>query len=201
MTMDERNIEELNSAPAALEWQISVPIFKNSLILRQLGLAIGIPFGILILILAIVSLHEPEARYGLYLLAALFLLTALFIAVVYRGKYDVEYRLDGKGIHARTQNKQAKKNRVVNLTAIALGLASGKPGTAGAGILAAAKQAQYQSWEGIDKIDTNPGNHIIRVRGGVGQWIVLFCKEANYRAVEQFVRDMIEKAAASVEEK
>ena len=40
-----------NIEPSILQWDISVPIFRNKLILKQLGLALGLPFGILILIL------------------------------------------------------------------------------------------------------------------------------------------------------
>ncbi len=32
-------------------WQISLPIFRNTVILKQLGLAIGIPFGLVALII------------------------------------------------------------------------------------------------------------------------------------------------------
>ena len=32
-------------------WEIDVPIFKNNAILKDLGIALGIPFGLLILIL------------------------------------------------------------------------------------------------------------------------------------------------------
>ena len=35
-------------------WELKVPIFKNSLILKQMGIAFGIPFGGLILFLLII---------------------------------------------------------------------------------------------------------------------------------------------------
>lgn len=38
-----------------LTWELRVPIFKNSLILKQMGLAIGIPFGALILFLLVMK--------------------------------------------------------------------------------------------------------------------------------------------------
>jgi hypothetical protein len=36
-----------------LEWMISVPIFRNRVILKQLGLAIGIPCGAVIIFLIV----------------------------------------------------------------------------------------------------------------------------------------------------
>lgn len=52
-----------------LRWELQVPIFKNNLILKQIGIAIGIPFGALILFLFII-----KAWYGLILISMTFLL-------------------------------------------------------------------------------------------------------------------------------
>ena len=41
------------SLTGGMSWSISVPIFRNLVILKQLGLAIGIPFGLLAIIRAI----------------------------------------------------------------------------------------------------------------------------------------------------
>jgi hypothetical protein len=38
-----------------LQWQIRVPIFRNPVILKQLGIAVGIPFGLLALAVTILS--------------------------------------------------------------------------------------------------------------------------------------------------
>ena len=57
-----------------LRWELQVPIFKNNLILKQIGIAIGIPFGALILFLFII-----KAWYGLILISMTFLLTFLIV--------------------------------------------------------------------------------------------------------------------------
>ena len=92
-----------------IQWQISVPIFRNTVILKQLGLAIGIPFGIVALVIGLTSGRSVYTLYGLGLIAALLLLSWLFIVVVYRGRYEAEFVLDDKGVLCRTQAKQAKK--------------------------------------------------------------------------------------------
>jgi len=104
-----------------IQWQISVPIFRNTVILKQLGLAIGIPFGIVALVIGLTSGRSVYTLYGLGLIAALLLLSWLFIVVVYRGRYEAEFVLDDKGVLCRTQAKQAKKNRIVNAMTVALG--------------------------------------------------------------------------------
>lgn len=92
-----------------IQWQISVPIFKNKVILKQLGIAIGIPFGLIALVIGLASGKSVYALYGLGLIGALLFLTWLFILVVYRGKYEAEFVMDDKGCSAgRRQNKRKK---------------------------------------------------------------------------------------------
>lgn len=70
-----------------LEWKNRVSIFRNSLILKQLGIAIGIPFGILIIILFVLRGDLRYKIYGIGLIAALFVCTWLFVIIVYRRPY------------------------------------------------------------------------------------------------------------------
>lgn len=87
-----------------LKWQISVSIFKNNIILKQLGIALGIPFGVLIIFFIII-----KAYFGLLIIALLLASTWLFVMIVYQGSYDVEFVLDKKGVLCKTQEKQANK--------------------------------------------------------------------------------------------
>ena len=67
----EGNLDELS-------WEINVPIFKNRLILKQIFIAIGIPFGILVIVLFIIKAYE-----GLLLIAITFLLTYFFVKFLF----------------------------------------------------------------------------------------------------------------------
>lgn len=172
----------------AVRWEISVPIFKNSVILKQLGLAIGIPFGLVALVIALVSGRSRDTLYALGLVAALLLLTWLFIMVVYRGKYEVEFVLDAKGVLCRTQAEQAKKNRIVNTLAVMQGLLSGKPAAAGAGMLAQSRQETFLRWDRMTKVKYKPKSCTILLCGGWTEQIALFCTNENYKRAEAFVR-------------
>lgn len=83
------------------EWKISVPIFKNTVILKQLGIAVGIPFGLVAFVIGFASGKSVYTLYGLGLIGALLLFTWLFIMAVYRGKYEAEFVLDDKGAKER----------------------------------------------------------------------------------------------------
>jgi hypothetical protein len=171
-----------------VRWQISVSLFKNAITLKQLGLAIGIPFGLIALVIVLISGRSRDTLYALGFIAALFLLTWLFIMAVYRGIYIAEFVLDQKGALCRTQARQAKKNRVINTLAMIFGLLSGKPAAAGAGMLAQSRQEVFLCWSRITKVKYKPQSRTILLRGGWTEQIALFCTPENYVWVKDFVR-------------
>lgn len=172
-------------------WSRQVPIFCNSTILGQLAVALGIPFGLLCAMLLVLGRGSIYTWYALGLVAALFLVTSLFIMLVYGGKYHVEYVLDSKGILSRTQPRQARKNRIVNSLTVGLGVLSGKPGAAGAGMLAASRQSVSLSWRRIRKVKYKPRGKVIIVRGGPMERIALFCGPDNYHEVERLLKSRL----------
>lgn len=173
----------------AVRWEISVPIFKNKIIIKQLGIGLGIPFGLVALLIGYTSGRSVYTLYSLSLIAALFIFTWLFIMAVYRGKYEAEFVLDGKGALCRTQTRQAQKNRIINTLAIVLGLLSGKPAAAGAGMLARSGQEVFIRWNRVAKVTYKPQSRIILLRGGWTEQIALFCTDENYLLAERLVRD------------
>jgi hypothetical protein len=173
----------LNPISGKMEWTIRVSILRNTIILKQLGFAIGIPFGILIVILIL-----TKAYYGLTLVGVLFLLTFLFIQIVWGGKYDVGFELDSNGIRSYTLKDQANKNRIVNSLAVVLGLLSGKPAVSGAGMLAQSRQDVYLKWKNIKKINYVPSKHVVMVKGGFTENLAVFCTKDNYAEVESLIQ-------------
>lgn len=171
-----------------VHWQIQVPIFKNRTIMNQLGIAIGIPFGIIALIIVVSSGKSIYTLYGLGLILTLFLFTWFFLMLVYGGTYDVEFLLDSKGATCRTEAKQAKKNKIINGLTILLGFVSTRPGVAGAGMLAASRQVVFISWQQVTKINYKPEQNTILLRADWLNSMALFCTSENYHEVEQFVK-------------
>lgn len=171
-----------------IQWQISVPIFRNTVILKQLGLAIGIPFGLVALVIVLVSGRSLDTLYALGFIAALLILTWLFVMAAYRGKYEAEFVLDKKGALCRTQARQARKNRIINIFAVIFGLLSGRPAAAGAGILAQSRQEVSLRWNRVTRVKYKPKSHTILLQGGWTENIALFCADENYEQVEVFVR-------------
>lgn len=173
----------MKEIPDKIEWTISVSIFSNSIILKQLGIAIGIPFGLLILWLLYV-----KAYYALGLIAVLFFLTFLFIMIVWGGKHNVGFKIDRTGIRSYTLKRQAKKNRIINSLTFVLGLLSGKPAVAGAAMLAQSRQEVLLNWRSIKKAKYIPCKNIVIIKGGIAENIAVFCTKDNYKDVEAFIR-------------
>lgn len=168
-------------------WQTSVQIFRNEVILKQLGIAIGIPFGLVVFIVGLASGRSIYTLYGIGMVAALLFFTWLFLLILYRGKYEVEFVLDDKGALCRTQAGQAKKNRLINTLTVIFGLFSGKPTLAGAGMLAQSRQEVFLRWDRVTKVKCKPRSNTILLRGGWFENMALFCTQDNYPEVESQV--------------
>lgn len=174
--------------PGQISWSIRVSIFRNPIILKQLGLAIGIPSGIIVIVIGLTSGKSVYTLYALGLIGALLFFTWLFIMVVYGGKHDAAFHLDDKGASFRTQPGEAKKNRIVNTLAVLLGLLSGRPAAAGAGMLAQSRQQVFIHWKRAKRVKYVPRGRTILLRAGWMENMGIFCTSENYALVEQFVR-------------
>ena len=174
-----------------LQWEVYVPIFNNRFILQGLGLAIGIPFGILIAFIIIMSKGDimgTDAKYALFLIGLLFLLTYVLIMVIYAGKYAPGFIIDEAGITNYTQVNHAKKNRIINTILIVMGLFRGNLTATGTGLIAQSRQTVLIKWKAIRKVKYYPKHRTIIVKGGFSEKIAIFCTKENYGEVEAVIK-------------
>ncbi len=171
-----------------LKWEKRVPILKSQQIMKHLGIAFGIPFGLLIIFLAVF-----KAYYGLILVGLLIGITFLVVAIVYRGTYDVTFRLNKKGIYCANQKSQKKKAEAIATAAVILGAAAGNPTAMGAGMLSAARTELFVPWKRVRKVKYLDNQKCIMIYGGFGDTIGLFCLNENYGIVKNYVYNNIDK--------
>jgi len=176
-----------------MEWNISVPIFTTPVIVKQMAVAIGIPFGIVILFLLVMSDDEDRiyALYGVGLILMLLFLTFVLILLIYGGRYTAQFIVSGKGIGCYTYGRQRKINRFLNGLTVFLGLIGKNPTAAGAGMLAQSRQSIFLPWKEVKKVKYRKKQKTIILCGGFGRNIAVFCTTENYEAVEEAVRVMI----------
>lgn len=175
-----------------LEWMISVPIFRNSVILKQLGLAIGIPFGAVIIFLIVSTKEIKYLMYSLDLIALLFLMTYIYIMVIYKGAYNMEFILDEKGVLASTQAEQFRKNTRMNALTMLLGTLTGKPAAVSAGLLAQSRQRVFMKWSNVTGVKYKPSSNTILLKSGWTESIAIFCTDEIYDEVSRKVEKYLE---------
>ncbi len=170
------------------QWTNSIPIFKNLIILKQLGIAVGLPFGLVIAFILISSGWSKDSLYAAALIITALLLVYLLIKVVYGGKYEAEFAVDEKGIYCRTEEKQASKSRLLNGLTVLAGIFSGNPAVSGAGLLAKSKNRIFIPWTNVSKIKYIEKHFVILINGGFAEKITLFCTRENYGEIERIIK-------------
>lgn len=169
-------------------WEIRVPIFKSSIIVKQLLLAIGLPFGILT-----VFLFYSRAYYALIMIAALFVVTFILSALVFRGTYDVKYRLNEDGIECKSTGEQRKKVGVISALSFFLGMFTWNFSAAGAGVLSGAGMDRAIPWSQVKKIKYDEKQKTVTALGTIGDSTVIFCTEDNFGIVKKYVETMMRR--------
>lgn len=179
-----------------IQWEIYIKIFKNRFILKGLLIAIGIPFGTLVLAIIILSKGDimgTDAKYALFLIFLLLIITYIIIMIIYGGKYAPGFIIDDKGITNYTQDNQGKKNSIINTILVISGLYGGNLSAAGSGMIAQSRQEVKITWKEIRKVKYYPRQNTIIVRGGLNNKLAIFCTKENYEKVETVINKKIKK--------
>lgn len=180
------------SETGVMEWTIQISLWRDRVIRTQLGLGIGIPFGILCLVLVFVG-----AWQGLVLVGLLFVLTFLLVSFIYRGGLALHYVIDDKGILCENRADQAKRvRRMAGLTFV-LGLLTRNPTAAGAGLLGGTRTREFLSWKGIRKVRVVESNHCLLVRAGPMSLISVHCPPELFAQVRSRVEGSASRASCS----
>lgn len=178
------------------EWSVRVPIFRNSLILKQLGLAVGIPFGLLIVFFAAAGIKTKSLDwlYATGMVLGFLLAGFLFVLLIFRGTYDVRFVLDKKGILCENMEKQAKRVKSLSMITVILGLISRSPTAAGAGMLAGARLKTFLKWGSVRKIKYSEKRHTILLKAGFSESIAVFCTADNYEDIKSLIQNNASRA-------
>lgn len=100
---------------------------------------------------------------GLGGIFAFTLLGYLVYACMMGGKYRVVFHMDEEGItHTQLPKQSRKAKRMATLTTV-VGLATNRPSTAGAGMLAGSKTSSHSDWDKVKRVRSYPSRHLIKV--------------------------------------
>lgn len=132
-------------------WVYEVPMLKNPSILFDVYKVLGISFGLVwlfgVLLICCEDGFSLESLWGTtsgFLVLMLVFLVIGYIAYVivawyYGWKYVVLFTLDEKEVVHQQMPYQVKKAKVLSALTVLVGVAAGKPGVMGTGILSASR--------------------------------------------------------------
>lgn len=165
-----------------INYRITLHPFTQSIILYQLCIAIGIPFGILIVFLFFIQAWE-----ALILIGLLILITSILVIILY-GKIQLIYTIDDTGIRCEPDDKQLQKNTRMNQLTFMAGLFAKNTTVSASGFLAQSNQIQHFTWDEIKKIKFESKQFICTNK--VGQKLIVIVPSNQYASIKQV---MLEK--------
>lgn len=184
---------------STITWDFDIP-FLDPFVLQGLAKAFGIPVFLLFCFFAYFALRSNTSfekfieyngtglLFAAILIGITILLTALVLAVVYKGKYAAQFTVNEEGAYYETRSEQRQVNSTVNFLLIFAGLLSGKPGYAGTGLLAQASQSGAVEWSAVHRITPYPKKYIIVLHDSWHKALILYCTPDNYESVLQMAQ-------------
>ena len=155
-------------------WAYEFDMLRNPIIILTIWkifilvlLGIWLVFGAFhIKDMGLIEAYAAQTKELLIPLVILFVLSIagyLILAGVYGWKYCVLFEMDDEGIHHIQMEKQFKKAEALGWLTAAAGMASGKPGAAGSGLLAATRNELYSSFSNVRRISVRRTYHAIKL--------------------------------------
>ena len=132
-------------------WVYEVPMLKNPSILMDVYKVLGISFGLVWLFnMLIISCEDGLSLSSLWSSTSVFLiLMAVFVVIgyvayvivawTYGWKYVVLFEMDEKEVKHQQMPRQVKKAKVLGALTVLAGVAAGRPGVVGSGLLASTR--------------------------------------------------------------
>ena len=156
-------------------WVYEVPMLKNPSILFDVYWVLGISFGLVWLFnVLLIGCEGDLSLESLWDFSSVFLILMLVFAVIgyvayvivawtYGWKYVVLFTLDEKEVIHQQMPRQMKKAKVLGALTALVGVAAGRPGVVGSGILAASRSTSTSVLENVKRIKPCRRQNLIKV--------------------------------------
>ena len=150
-----------------LSWEVDVPLVTNPVVLRQVFIVFLLVPVISCGVLVLPLWREGSLDSLPMLLAMMFAVSGgLMIAgllgslVLLGNRSRMSFRLTSKGVIAESIDHRVKR---IGWITVVLGLLTGKPGAAGAGMLTLSHTRQSAAWNAVRKVRINGRRHMIEL--------------------------------------
>ena len=175
--------------PPELTWVARLPFARDPVFIRQMSLVFVVPLVVLGLLMVVISWPLDIQSLGMILKVVLvtggvmLVLYAVVIFGVLRGRQEIRYTLDEKGIREET----AGPLKYMNIVKLLLVL-SGKPTYTGIGLMAQGPKSERTTWKRVQEVVPDPQARTITLRKGRAGLTVLHCTDENYEQVLNWVQ-------------
>lgn len=174
-----------------IDWQINMPLLTNRFMVYDLLKVWGLAGFFLFGLFAAVGLanREFEVVYqGLVVVGGItmgmLLLSTLVMLLYFGNRLPLRFIMGPAGVAAISLSTRGRRG---SWAAVVIGLLSGKPTIAGAGMLAASRERTLKSWRQIYRVKIHPSSRVITLMNNWRVVIRLYCTPKNFSEVQELV--------------
>lgn len=178
-------------------WCYEVNLYKNTQILRDLFLVIGLSLGFLFLLMVFAEIYHHASFSNMVTMFLVFLGIAAFIffisfisyyiwVFISGGKYCVLFIMDEQSITHQQMPREVKKGQVIGAIAALVGVASGRPTMGAAALLSATASVFRTEFRNVKNIKYVPKRNLIKVNETLTKNRV-YVPDEDYYKVYQFI--------------
>lgn len=185
MTKSTEAIVAGDPATPPLTWECDVPLLTHPAMIGSLIKVLAIAgFLMFALVGGIIGIQEgiravlPLAEMLLLVLGGLFVLSLLIMLVVFGNRMRMSFTVDDRGVTVRMIDRRAK---ATNRLAAVAGVLAGKPGVAGAGLIAISDEERSAVWSSIVVARYDPRRYTIALRNEWRVVLYVFCTPQTYQ--------------------
>ena len=188
----------MKNAVEKISWDIAIPVLTNKHIARQIVLVFSLAILFVIIVLFLIELFSGGITWEF--IAALFriflLLVSIITVITFLGvylfmgnRYYYTFTLDPQnGIWEKPQQRQRKKNLIVNSLLLFGGLLTRNFSAAGSGALSQSRQEQFVAWKDINLVEYEPSSYTITLKNNKRTLMIVFCHPDNYQVVSEIIQ-------------
>ncbi len=181
-------------------WVYELNLYKNPAIIKEVGRGILIS---LVIVLALIFGFEMIDGIGTFaeklqyvaelagILFAIMLVITILGYLLYSymmgGTYCALFEMDENGICNKAQEKHIKKAELISAITVIAGIASGRPGVVGTGMLASARTTMYTRFDSVKELEILPKQHLIRLNEKLSRNQV-YAEDEDFAFVADFIR-------------
>ena len=190
-----------------VRWEADIA-FKNPFMRRQLFLGITISFGILWLILEVISWFgrsgssftvavvkriiagkiPTEAWFALGFVLLIIVCTAILTRILMPTGYRAAFQIDEAGASVGPAASQKSMEKKLAWALILGGAARKNPGAVGQGLLLGAQSGERIAWDEVEEVELHADSLTIILKGKWRPAVALVCTPENYENTVAWVR-------------